>query len=193
MEFWKICRVLNNEIRLSLLREIATSPNRELHVVQAGEFVGLKKAAASQYLKQLAEAGFLSVERTGRHVICSGELEKASPVYRLQMVLTKLFAASCELDWQKPLLNTINAFAHHVRIRILQSLSSNARCGFEELAKATDLPFATLRRQLGILIAAQIVIPCDAPDGHRIYELGKPSDPLARTLLALALQPQSPT
>ena len=108
------------------------------------------------------------------------------------MVLARLFAASCELGWQKPLLNTINAFAHHVRIRILQFLSANARYGFEELAKATDLPFATLRRQLGILIAAQIVAPCDTPDGHRIYELGKPSAPLARTLLALALQPQSP-
>ena len=193
MEFWKICRVLNNEIRLSLLREIATSPNRELHVVQAGEFVGLKKAAASQYLKQLTEARFLSVERTGRYVICSGEPTKASPVYRLQMVLTRLFAASCEPDWQKPLLNTINAFAHHVRIRILQSLSTSVQCGFEELAKATDLPFATLRRQLGILIAAQIIVPCDAPDGYRLYELGKPSAPLARTLLALALQPQSPS
>ena len=193
MEFWKICRVLNNEIRLSLLREIATSPNRELHVVQAGEFVGLKKAAASQYLKQLAEAGVLSVERTGRYVICSGEPEKASPVYSLQKVLARLFTASCELDWQKPLLTTINAFAHHVRIRILQSLAARARCGFEELAKATDLPFATLRRQLGLLIAAQIVAACEAPDGSRIYELGKPSDPLARTLLALALQPQSPS
>ena len=193
MEFWKICRVLNNEIRLSLLREIATSPNHELHVVQAGEFVGLKKAAASQYLKQLAEAGFLSVERTGRYVICSGEPEKASPVYRLQLALSSPFADSCELDWQKPLLNTINAFAHHVRIRILQSLSANARCGFEELAKATDLPFATLRRQLGLLIAAQIVVPSDTPGGHRIYELRKPTAPLARSLLALALQPQSPS
>ena len=190
MEFWKICRVLNNEIRLSLLREIATSPNRELHVVQAGEFVGLKKAAASQYLKQLAEAGFLSVERTGRYVICSGEPEKASPVYKLQMVLARIFAASCELDWQKPLLTTINAFAHHVRIRILQSLSARPRFGFEELAKATDLPFATLRRQLGLLIAAQVVAACKASD---VYELGKPSAPLARTLLALALQPQSPS
>ena len=193
MEFWKICRVLNNEIRLSLLRQIATSPNCELHVVQAGEFVGLKKAAASQYLKQLAEAGFLSVERTGRYVICSGEPEKASPVYRLQMALSRLFADSCELDWQKPLLNTINAFAHHVRIRILQSLSANAQCGFDELAKATHLPFATLRRQLGLLIAAQIVVPSDTPGGHRIYELRKPTAPLARSLLALALQPQSPS
>ena len=149
MEFWKICRVLNNEIRLSLLREIATTPKRELHVVQAGEFVGLKKAAASQYLKQLAEAGFLSVERTGRYVICSGEPEKASPVYRLQMVLAKLFAASCELDWQKPLLNTINAFAHHVRIRILQSLSANARCGFEELERFRKIYSRTRRTKSG--------------------------------------------
>ena len=73
MELWKTCRAINNEIRLAMLREIARSPNRELNVLQAGDFVGLKKAAASQYLKQLAEAGFLTVERTGKFVVCSGK------------------------------------------------------------------------------------------------------------------------
>ena len=114
-------------------------------------------------------------------------------MYSLQKILARRFEDSCELDWQTPLLTTINAFAHHVRIRIRRSRSAHARCGFEELAKATDLPFATLRRQLGLLIAAQIVAACEASDGSRIYELGKPSAPLARTLLALALQPQSPS
>ena len=55
MELWKTCRAVNNAIRLAMLREIARSPSRGLNVLQAGDFVGLGKAAASQYLKQLSE------------------------------------------------------------------------------------------------------------------------------------------
>ena len=60
MEFWKICRVLNNPIRFALLREIMTSPDNAENVVQAGEHVGCKKSLSSQYLKKLAEVGLLS-------------------------------------------------------------------------------------------------------------------------------------
>jgi DNA-binding transcriptional ArsR family regulator len=195
IEICNLCKLLSNPLRLDMLVRVYSASDGANVGVLADELgrSGIGQSGVSQYLKQLAEAGFLSVERTGRYVICSGEPEKASPVYKLQMVLARIFAASCELDWQKPLLTTINAFAHHVRIRILQSLAACPRCGFEELAKATDLPFATLRRQLGLLIAAQVVAACEASDGSRIYELGKPSAPLARTLLALALQPQSPS
>ena len=48
MEAWKICRALNNKIRLELLWRIANSPEHELNVLQAGDFVGLGKAASSQ-------------------------------------------------------------------------------------------------------------------------------------------------
>ena len=48
MEFWKICRVLNNPIRFALLREIMTSPDNAENVVQAGEHVGCKKSLSSQ-------------------------------------------------------------------------------------------------------------------------------------------------
>ena len=65
MELWKMCRAVNNANRLAMLREIARSPGRGLNVLQAGDFVGLGKAAASQYLRQLSEAGFLMVERSG--------------------------------------------------------------------------------------------------------------------------------
>ena len=37
MEFWKICRALNNPIRFALLREIMTSPNHAQNVVQVGD------------------------------------------------------------------------------------------------------------------------------------------------------------
>ena len=111
MQLWKTCRAVNNEIRLAMLREIARSPNRELNVLQAGDFVGLKKAAASQYLKQLAEAGFLTVERTGKFVVCSGKAQGGTAASRIAKALEAAFPAKARSGWQAALLTAINAFA----------------------------------------------------------------------------------
>ena len=183
MQLWKTCRAINNEIRLAMLREIARSPNRELNVLQAGDFVGLKKAAASQYLKQLAEAGFLTVERTGKFVVCSGKPQAAS---RIAKALEAAFPAKARSGWQTALLTAINAFAHHVRLRIVRAVAAAGHVGFEDLAKATGLPPATLRRQLGVLIEAGVVAAGEDGDGLRDYALDRSDVPLVRVLLDLA-------
>ena len=91
MEIWKICRALNNPIRLKLLREIMTSPKHAQNVVPAGERIGCKKSITSQYLKKLAEAGLLSVKRSGRYAVCSSSNLRRSPVARLQLALSEFF------------------------------------------------------------------------------------------------------
>ena len=186
MELWKTCRAINNEIRLAMLREIARSPNRELNVLQAGDFVGLKKAAASQYLKQLAEAGFLTVERTGKFVVCSGKPQDGTAASRIAKALLEAFPAEARSGWQASLLTAINAFAHHVRLRIVRAVAAVGHVGFEDLAKATGLPPATLRRQLGVLIEAGVVAAGEDGDGLRDYSLDSSDVPLVRLLLDLA-------
>jgi DNA-binding IclR family transcriptional regulator len=187
MELWKTCRAINNEIRLAMLREIARSPNRELNVLQAGDFVGLKKAAASQYLKQLAEAGFLTVERTGKFVVCSGKPQDGTAASRIAKALEAAFPAKARPGWQASLLTAINAFAHHVRLRIVRAVAAAAgHVGFEDLAKTTGLPPATLRRQLGVLIEAGVVAAGEDGDGLRDYSLDRSDVPLVRVLLDLA-------
>ena len=166
MQLWKTCRAVNNEIRLAMLREIARSPNRELNVLQAGDFVGLKKAAASQYLKQLAEQG--------------------TSASRIAQALEESFSGPARRGWQAALLVTINAFAHHVRVRIVRAVSEAGHVGFEDLARAAGLPPATLRRQLGILISAGVISAGEDGDGLRDYALARPDDPLVRVLLDLA-------
>lgn len=185
MQLWKTCRAINNEIRLAMLREIARSPNRELNVLQAGDFVGLKKAAASQYLKQLAEAGFLTVERTGKFVVCSGKPQDGTAASRIAKALEAAFPAKARPGWQAALLAAINAFAHHVRLRIVRAMAAG-HVGFEDLAKATGLPPATLRRQLGVLIEAGVVAAGEDGDGLRDYALDRSDVPLVRVLLDLA-------
>ena len=183
MEFWKICRALNNEVRLLMLREIVRSPNHELNVVQTGDFVGLKKAAASQYLKQLADAGLLDVERSGR----SSNLRKDAAMARLLNVLSDVLSTSPQRKWPEGVLKKVNAFAHHVRIAILRAVSAAGRCGFAELAKVTGLPPATLRRQVGILIEAKVIDAGEDAQGQRAYSLARPGDALLRVLLSLAV------
>ena len=174
MELWKTCRAINNEIRLAMLREIARSPNRELNVLQAGDFVGLKKAAASQYLKQLAEAGFLTVERTGKFVVCSGKPQDGTAASRIAKALVEAFPAKARPGWQASLLTAINAFAHHVRLRIVRAVAAAGHVG------------ATLRRQLGVLIEAGVVAAGEDGDGLRDYSLARSDVPLVRVLLDLA-------
>lgn len=188
MELWKTCRAVNNAIRLAMLREIARSPSRGLNVLQAGDFVGLGKAAASQYLKQLSEAGFLSVERTGKFVVCSCRSQKGMAAARIADVLEGAFPDKARHGWQTPLLEVINAFAHHVRERIVRAVATAGvgRIGFEDLAKAVDLPPATLRRQIGILVSAGLISADAGTDGLRQYSMAKPGDPLRRVLVELA-------
>ena len=183
MELWKKCRAINNEIRLAMLREISRSPGRGLNVLQAGDFVGLKKSAASQYLKQLADAGFLSVERTGKFVVCSCSSQKGMTAVRIANALEGAFPARAKSGWQAALLTVINAFAHHVRERIVRVVAAAGHVGFEDLAAAVDLPHATLRRQIGILVSAGIVSAGTDANGLREYSMATPGDSLRRVLI----------
>ena len=183
MEAWKICRALNNKIRLELLWRIANSPESALNVLQAGDFVGLGKAAASQYLKQLSDAGLLMVERSGRFVVCSSILPSDAPTSLVQKALVELFAKGATDET----LATINAFAHHVRLRIVKAVAKAEPVGFEDLQKTTGLPPATLRRQIGILAKANVVAAGDGAGGKRAYSLVRDGSALCSALLKLAI------
>ena len=185
MELWKTCRAVNNAIRLAMLREISRSPGGGLNVLQVGNFVGLKKAAASQYLKQLADAGFLTVERTGKFVVCSGKPQDGTAASRIAKALEESFPVKAKPGWQATFLAAINAFAHHVRERIVRAVATAGRVGFEGLVNAVGLPPATLRRQVGILVSADVVSAGTDANGLREYSMARPDDQLRRVLVDL--------
>jgi DNA-binding IclR family transcriptional regulator len=187
MEIWKICRVLNNPIRFALLREIMISPNHAQNVVLAGERLGCKKSLTSQYLKKLAEAGLLSVKRTGRYAVCSTSSLRRSPVARLQLALSEFFAETHPTCDDDAVLATINALSHHGRINILHIVSEHDKINFSSLAKHTAYPFATLRRQLGVLIEGGIVSTAEDAAGVRTYSLSTNLTKLPFVLVSLAL------
>ncbi len=186
MVLWKICRAINNEKRLELLREIALSPRKGLNVVQAGGFVGLRKAAASQYLRHLAEAGFLSVERSGKYVVCYSACEDESPS-PLNAALSRLFKKNAKKKgWCADVMKTVNAFAHYVRPRIVYHIAKAGSVGFADLAKSCRLAPATLRRQLAILIDAGVVLPGEDHKGHRLYAIAHPQSDIVSALVSLS-------
>ena len=67
MELWKTCRAINNEIRLAMLREIARSPNRELNVLQAGDFVGAARRGRVPDSRAHGKVRGLLRQAAGRH------------------------------------------------------------------------------------------------------------------------------
>ena len=188
MELWNVCRAINNPVRLEMLRFIAQSPVQALNVLQVGDFVGLQKAAASQYLKLLATAGFLNVERSGKFVVCScsKSLEtSAGIIYENLKTLfpkpNRVFAMAPKSGWQDELLLKINAFSFHSRILILQELLQHERLGFEQLQLKVKLPPKTLKRQLGILISAGVVEPQESTGTG--YSLSTQKDSLKDVLV----------
>ena len=187
MEIWKICRVLSNPIHFALLREITLSPKHARNVVMAGERLGFKKSLTSQYLKKLAEAGLLSVKRSGRYAVCSSSDLRRSPIGRLQLALSEFFAKAHPASDDDAALAAINALSHHGRIKILQIVAEQDGINFSTLAKSTDFPFATLRRQLGVLIEAGIIATGEDATGVRTYSLSKHITKLPFVLVSLAL------
>ena len=119
-------------------------------------------------------------------MVCSGKPQQGTSASRIAQVLEGSFSKPARRAWQAALLVTINAFAHHVRVRIVRAVSEAGHVGFEDLAKASGLPPATLRRQLGILISAGVVSAGEDGDGHRDYALARSDAPLVRVLLDLA-------
>ena len=189
MEFWKICRVLDNPLRFALLRDIADSSQHALNVMQAADRARLKKSVTSQYLKQLADAGLLSVERRGSYAICASNRLRRSPLARLQRARADDFATDPDGKHDAAALAKIRALSHHGRIRIVRKIAERADRGMRasELLKATGLPPATLFRQLRALIAVEIVMTGEDPDGTRTYSLAPQPDVLFSVLVSLAL------
>lgn len=183
MEFWQVCRVLNNRLRLALVREIAQSPNRALNVVLAGECIGLQKSAASQYLKQLAGAGILEVERSGRFVICSGEPQEGAPCGVLRQELLALFDSPAVEERTELLFLKANALAHHGRQRILRCIAQRGACTVLEVVREVDMPYATVRRQVEMLAAAEILIAGELTRQGILYSVAPQDDPLAKVLV----------
>ena len=188
MEFWKIYRVLDNPLRFALMRDIAASPLHALNVMQAADRMKLKKSVTSQYLKQLADAGLLSVERRGSYAICASNRLRRSPLARLQLALADFFAADPDGRRDAEAFAKIRALSHHGRIKIVRKIADcEGGIRFGTLAKSTGFPSATLYRQIGALIAAEIVMPGEGSDGLRTYSVAPQHDGLFSVLVSLAL------
>lgn len=186
MEFWKVCRALNNPLRLALLREIICSPNRALNVVLTGEILGLKKSVTSQYLKQLAEAEILEVTRTGRFVICSGEPQEKSMRFRLQCALMEHFDANISEEKTARLLTKLNALAHHGRVKIVRLFAARERLSCAEVARSVDMPLVTVLRQLDCLVGAEVLLAEADESGRVFYSLAPQHESMASILLEQA-------
>ena len=112
---------------------------------------------------------------------------RRSSVSRLQIALAEFFAKKSSDAETDAVLATVNALAHHGRIKIVRKVAERRGINFADLAKQTGFPFATLRRQLGVLIEADVIAPGEDADGFRTYALSKQRRKLPFVLVSLAL------
>ena len=106
----------------------------------------------------------------------------------VQKSLIDLLAKKAHSSSPDETLATINAFAHHVRLRIVRAIDKSEPISFELLYKMTGLPPATLRRQISILIKAKVLALWDDVGGTRVYSLERNGSALFRALLKLAIE-----
>ena len=187
MELWRICRVLDNPIRFALLRDIALSPQHALNVLQVADRARQKKSVTSLYLKQLADAGLLSVERKGCYTVCSSNHLQRSPLARLQLALADFFAADPEGGRDGETLAKIRALSHHGRVAAVREISKHeGGIRFDDLSEIMGVPHSTLYRQLGTLIEAEIVTE-GSEETRTLYRIAQQPDGLLSVLVSLAL------
>ena len=138
-----------------------------------------------------ADAGLLSVERRGSYAICASNRLRRSPLARLQQALADFFATDPDGKHDAAALAKIRALSHHGRIKIVRKIAAcEDGIRFDKLAKSTGLPPATLYRQIGALIAAEIVMPGEDSVGLRTYSLAPQPDGLFSVLVSLSLDPR---
>ena len=79
---WRVCRAMDNPIRLKMLRAVLTS-RKPMTVGGICSRVAEKESVASQYLRLLNAQGFISATRRGRYVLYERRKDADRALYDL--------------------------------------------------------------------------------------------------------------
>jgi DNA-binding transcriptional ArsR family regulator len=172
---WRTCRIIANESRLKLLREIFELPRKDVSTLAAS--VGLTLGSTSNQLTLLCNEGFITPHRRGQQVLYDGVIPYAPlHIKKLQAALKK------ELLSESP-LHTIyreaTGLSHQRRVELIRRLSKSPR-SMEQLLTETVMSYSALSRHLKKLIARGYV-----SSSAKQYRLETPSGTLAKTLIQI--------
>ena len=175
---WRTCRVLANRTRLDLLSHVLRNPWSTVSTVAAA--MRLPECVASSYLRALNARGLLRVARRGRFVRYKAAADPLIPeaaglLKALAVTLQRKRGGEVARGW-------LTGFTHPRRIELLKAIASGAS-DFPALQRRTRFSMPALSRHLRKLRLRGYVT---ALRGR--YRCACPRDPLAETLVDLALR-----
>ena len=146
---WRVCRALDNPIRLEMLRTVMLS-SRPVSVSDISAAVDEKESVTSQYLRMLNMQGFIVAVRRGKNVF----YERRRDGVREFMCLVDELESIIEVpDWKDRVLAVLPAFSNARKTAILSVLNNDGEISVEVLAERSFMPVKTCYRIVGELAA----------------------------------------
>lgn len=183
---WRTCRALMNATRLNVLR-LAIQNEGALCVRDYARILSISDATASISLRQLNARGLIGVKRDRIKVYYNDEQDRSLPdSIELQKAFATYFAAELPLKWEEAIMTILRAFTHFNRLAILIRLAQGPAY-LNELYAAMGVCVKSIYHHLGFLQAAGLIHETRTYHGPSTFELVRPTDKIAATLLDLTL------
>ena len=191
-EFWKVCKKLNNEERVDVLRRVMSSMDKDgLPVGQISGFVRIEQPATSTYLMQLEnDCGLVSSQRAGRYCLYRAEPdhadEKAACLFaalkRYFMNETRGLKFVNGNRPEKPaFMAVLPALANKVRAKVVGILREKGRMDKPALMKETGLGELNISRHMACIVECGL---SGIEDGAYVWR--EPDDEIARLFIQLS-------
>ena len=178
---WRVCRALDDPVRLKMLRAVLTSRN-PMAVGDICSCVGEKESVTSQYLRILNSQGFIVATRRGRHVLYERRTDADRALTRVIDELAALCAHGGP-EWAEAVLASLPAFSSARKIAILGTLRKVGGLKLDELAGRTCMPLKTCYRIVDELSLRGLV---EWSDGDGVVTPTPPTEGFAKAFYDLA-------
>jgi len=150
---WRVCRALDNSIRLDMLRTVMLS-RRPLSVGDISAAVNEKEPVTSQYLRLLNMQGFIVAVRRGKNVFYERRRDGACEFMRVVDEIESMLGDS---GWKERVLVVLPAFSNARKTAILSVLNKDGETNVEHLAERSFMPVKTCYRIVGELMGRGFV------------------------------------
>lgn len=191
-EFWKVCRKLNNEERVDVLRRVMAALDQDgLSVGEIADLVRIEQPATSTYLMQLEnDCGLVTSKRAGRYCLYRADPDHADgKAARLFAALKPYFMKEARgfefVNGKRPdkpmFMTVLPALANKARAKVVGILREKGRIDKLALMKAAGLGELNIIRHMACIVECGLA---GFEDG--VYVWCEPDDEIARLFIQLS-------
>ena len=191
-EFWKVCKKLNNEERVDVLRRVMAALDQNgLPVGQISDLVRIEQPSTSTYLMQLEnDCGLISSKRAGRYCLYRAEPDHADEkASRLFAALKRYFVKETRgfefVNGNRPekpaFMAVLPALANKTRTKVVGILREKGRMEKSALMKTAGLGELNIIRHMACIVECGLAW---IEDG--VYVWLEPEDEIARLFIQLS-------